>query len=1154
MKIAHTADIQIRFGARHDEFRDVFERFYEDLRNQKPDRIYVGGDLMHHKIKTSPQSSILLVSFLTELSKIAPTDVILGNHDLNLQNLDQGDIMAPILETARMLDAGEKAVTVTEENKDDVDFWKNSIYYYPSSGFFDVGRDLVYGIYSCVDNEVLKLETPEARKTYVAFWHGTLYGSVGDNGYEIRIDDGFNMETFKNFDAVMMGDIHEYQTFREDETIAYCGSLIQNNYGESIDKGYLMWDLSNKKNITHQRRYVLNDWGFAKLNISRGESIEERVENLNFSNDKKKTKISIVYEDYQENYSLERERYIRDLIRNQYGCKEINISFEAIEKEEIDVLDGKEVEEGESLLFLDLLEEWLDQTEGDISDEEKKNIIKLASDIDNSELEIDETKDSRNRTNIEPLKITFSNLFSFPEKALTIDLQRYQGILGIFGKNYSGKSNLIRTIIWGMFEVVPGNKDSNTIVNLYTESNKGFVSIELLINGVLHRISRRIEQKEKGSNSYRRKFEIWKEVDTEGVIEEKWVPVKSDSGTSEQKEVKKQIEEAIGSYEDFSINSLHIHGSEDDYINLSQQDKNSLFWKYNGLDPFKQRVAYARKKINVFKKSYSDLGKAVEIEQEIATKEEELKAKRITLDSLGKEKKMNETRREDENKKIINLTSKLEKVQILPFENKEEIEKKISDITEKVDRVTKIKNELQGWVDINPKRELPFDSTKTIDSVSSEIDKNQSLLDSSQTEKGELKIWIESNPRKEVIDDSGASKVIMEVQSEVISLQNDLIIFQGKPCPTCNNATSEPKPKAESSTKILIGEKNVIINEKRKLIEKAEDHKNHNNLLNQKESRLSLLISSIKQFEGALDSLNKEKDVIAKSKSIIEHNTLYDRKYKDLRTSEGDLQNFKNSLAVFQNQFDVFDENEENKKKNIETEKYITDIEESIDQYKLAVHAISNQINGMIGDVSVLENTIQTSKVVLNKIKEADKNFKIYSIYLQAVERDGIPSMIIKKRLPLMNSRVNSLIGHMANYKVDLEIDKKGDIKEYFYFMENKFDRLPVAGSGSGAQKFLISLAIKDAFRYISGNYVVKPSIFLIDEGFGTLHPETVTEMVGILRYLKTKYKNMMVITHVDEIKDAADYIFEAFKDRTELTEEDLNTNPNAGITQLVTR
>lgn len=1154
MNIAHTADIQIRFGARHDEFQEVFERFYEDLRKQKPDRIYVGGDLMHHKIKLSPQSMTLLASFLTELSKIAPTDVILGNHDLNLQNLDQGDVMAPILAIAQMVDAKDKAITVKEENKEDIDYWKNAIYYYPNSGFFDVGRDLVYGVYSCVDNEVLKLEEPDPDKTYVALWHGTIYGSVGDNGYEIRIDDGFNMDTFKNFDAVMMGDIHEYQTFREDETIAYCGSLIQNNYGESIDKGYLMWDLSDKENITHQRRFVLNDWGFAKLNISRGESIEERIENLQFSNDKKKTKISVVYEDYQENYSLERERYIRDLIRNQYGCKEINISFEAIEKEEINVLDGKEEGEDDSLLFIDLLGEWLDQTEGDIDDDEKKAIIDLAINIDKNELEIDDTKDARNRINIEPLKITFSNVFSFPEKTMSIDLQRYQGILGIFGKNYSGKSNLIRTIIWGMFEVVPGNKDSNTIVNLYTESNKGFVSVELLINGILHRVSRRIEQKEKGSNSYRRKFEVWKEVDVDGEIKEKWVPVKSNSGTSEQKEVKKQIEEAIGSYEDFSINSLHIHGSDDDYINLSQQDKNSLFWKYNGLNPFKQRVAYARKKINIFKKSYTDLGKTVEIEQQISTREEELKAKNITLESLRKEKKMNETRREDENKKIIDLTSKIEKVQILPFDNKEDIEKKITDITEKIDRISKIKDDLQKWIDENPKKELPFDSTKTVEQIDRELEKSEEALEKAKATKDSLGLWLDENPKKEIVDDSGASKVIMEVQSEVISLQNDLIIYQGKPCPTCNNATSEPKPDEEKKTKILISEKNIIINEKKKVIEKAEESKNHNNEVVHNESAHALAISSISQIEGQISSLKKEKDMIIKSKDIIEHNALFDKKYKDLKTSESDLQSFKNSLSVFQNQFDIFDENEANKKKNIETERYITDINESIDQYKLAIHAVSEQINNMIGGISVLENNIQTDKEVLTKIKEADKNFKLYSIYLQAVERDGIPSMIIKRRLPLMNSRVNSLISQIANYKVDLEIDKKGDIKEYFYFMENKFDRLPVVGSGSGAQKFLISLAIKDAFRYISGNYVVKPSIFLIDEGFGTLHPETVTEMVDILRYLKTKYKNMMVITHVDEIKDAADYVFEAFKDRTQITEGDLETNPNAGITQLITR
>ena len=1154
MKICHTADIQIRFGARHDEFKDVFERFYEDLRKQKPDRIYVGGDLMHHKIKLSPQSFILLVSFLTELSKIAPTDVILGNHDLNLQNLDQGDVMSPIVETAKMMGAEDRVVTVNEENKGDIDFWENSIYYYPDSGFFDVGKDLVYGIFSCVDNKIIKLENPEKEKTYVAFWHGTLYGSVGDNGYEIKTDDGFTMETFKDFDAVMMGDIHEYQTFRKNETIAYSGSLVQQNFGESLDKGYLVWDLSDKENITHQRRYVLNDWGFAKLNISRGESIEERVENLQFSNDRKKTKISIVYEDYQENYSLERERYIKELIRNQYGCKEINVSFESVEKEEIDVLEGKDINEDDSLMFLDLLEDWIEQSEGDIDEDEKKAIIELASNIDKHELEIDETKDSRKRVNIEPLKVTISNVFSFPESTLTIDLQRYQGIIGIFGKNFSGKSNLIRAIVWGLFEVVPGNKDSNTIVNLYTKSNKGFVSIETLINGVLHRVSRKIEQKAKGANSYKRKFEVWEEIEVDGELRERWVSVKSNSATSEQKEVKKQIEESIGSYEDFSINSLHIHNSEDDYINLSQQEKNSLFWKYNGLEPFKQRVAYARKKINIFKKSYSDLGKAVEIEQNILIKGEELKSKNITLESLQKEKRMSETRSEDENRKVIVLTSQKEKVQILPFNSKSEIEIKISDISEKIERVGKIKTDSQKWIDDNPKEVLPFDSNKTIESVTSEINEKTITLDKTQTEKRGINSWIKDNPRKEVIDDSGASKAIMKIQSEVISLQNDLIIFQGKPCPTCSKATAEPSLSKEKSTKILIAEKGIVISEKEKIIEKAEKHKSHNNILNQKESRFALLTSSISQLEGSIEALNKEKEVIVKSKDVIEKNKLYDKKYKDLRSSTSDLESFKNSLSVFQNQHNIFDENEENKKVNEKIEKEISEIEESIKQYKLAIFSVTNQIGGLIGGISVIENTITSEKEILEKIREADKSFKLYSLYLQAVERDGIPSMIIKKRLPLMNSRVNSLVGHMAEYKIEIEVDKKGDVKEYFYFMENKFDKLPVAGSGSGAQKFLISLAIKDAFRYISGNYVVKPSIFLIDEGFGTLHPETVGEMVGILRYLRTKYKNMLVITHVDEIKDAADHVFEAFKDRSQISEEDLLNKPNAGITQLITK
>jgi len=215
MKICHLADIQIRFGSRHEEYRQVFERLYEDLRQKKPDRIYVAGDLVHHKINMSPGSFNLLSEFLLNLAKIAPTDVILGNHDLNLQQIEQGDAVSPIFYLANLIEGGEnkKAYIVTNENKKKIDFNQNAVYYFPDSGFYEIGDELVYGIYSCKDSEILTLDKKELNKKYIAFYHGTVYGSRMDNGYEAKQDNLMRLSTFNNFDMVMLGDIHEYQTF-----------------------------------------------------------------------------------------------------------------------------------------------------------------------------------------------------------------------------------------------------------------------------------------------------------------------------------------------------------------------------------------------------------------------------------------------------------------------------------------------------------------------------------------------------------------------------------------------------------------------------------------------------------------------------------------------------------------------------------------------------------------------------------------------------------------------------------------------------------------------------------------------------------------------------------------------------------------------------
>lgn len=223
MRIAHLADIHIPFNhTRKEEFEQVFERTYKDLKEQSPDRIFIAGDIYHNKINMSPSSTELLSEFLITLSNIAPTDIILGNHDLNEKQLKQGDAVSPIIEIINKIQINEnekKAYVVNNDNKYKINFEKNAIYCYEHSGFYHINDKIVYGVFSCKDNEILTLneDDKDPNKTYIALYHGTLYGSRRDNGYIAEEDNLITPSTFNGFDIAMLGDIHEYQTFETEE-------------------------------------------------------------------------------------------------------------------------------------------------------------------------------------------------------------------------------------------------------------------------------------------------------------------------------------------------------------------------------------------------------------------------------------------------------------------------------------------------------------------------------------------------------------------------------------------------------------------------------------------------------------------------------------------------------------------------------------------------------------------------------------------------------------------------------------------------------------------------------------------------------------------------------------------------------------------------
>ena len=98
-KIYHIADVHVRNVKRHKEYQLVFKRLYSYIKKTrtKNSLIYVAGDIVHAKTDMSPELVSVVSEFFKELSDLAPTIIITGNHDCNLNNSYRLDALSPIV-------------------------------------------------------------------------------------------------------------------------------------------------------------------------------------------------------------------------------------------------------------------------------------------------------------------------------------------------------------------------------------------------------------------------------------------------------------------------------------------------------------------------------------------------------------------------------------------------------------------------------------------------------------------------------------------------------------------------------------------------------------------------------------------------------------------------------------------------------------------------------------------------------------------------------------------------------------------------------------------------------------------------------------------------------------------------------------------------
>ena len=672
-------------------------------------------------------------------------------------------------------------------------------------------------------------------------------------------------------------------------------------------------------------------------------------------------------------------------------------------------------------------------------------------------------EDLINNIKWKPKKFEFSNMFSYGEDN-AIDFEKMGGIIGLFADNATGKSSIFDALCFCLFDKSTRAYKTDQILNNSSEWFECKLRFE--IEGTDYVIHRKGEKK---------RDRIPVDVDFYRILDD---GSKENLNGEQRYDTNANIREYVGEYDDFILTTLSVQNDNTLFIEKSQSERKDILAQFMGL--------------NIFDKLY-DLGR---------DKKKHIEA---TLDEHDKS---------DLQEKIENCSSKLE-------EKKKKLENKKSEKENLEDSKSELTSNL---MDVNK-------SMSNIENVDIDIEEMKSK-------------YVESRKAVENLEDSIKQKEIRrrELQQAIGGLESYLDQFDEK-------ALKEEKEKQEEY-KSKISDLKTKLKYKKKDIEDAKDEKDH--LSHQefnpdceycveRNKRDARKLEEVKnEIESLSEDIESVKNSIKDTKSKLDEEVqekwskFQDKKNKKQKHEKklsnvkiehsnlvNDLRDKENLIEEIENKIQSYNEAKEKIEENKKLEKKADKLNQKLKTVKENISNVESNIRSIHSDIQVLNRDKERAEENLSKIEGLSVKYQAYEYYLESIKRDGVPYELISRFIPQIEQHINSILSQIVDFNVVMEVDGK-NINAYIAYNENEFWALEL---GSGMEKFVSSLAIRAALINISN--LPRPNFLAIDEGFGNLDSENMSSVYQLFDYLKTSFEFIMVISHIDVMRDEVDDLIE---------------------------
>ncbi len=148
----------------------------------------------------------------------------------------------------------------------------------------------------------------------------------------------------------------------------------------------------------------------------------------------------------------------------------------------------------------------------------------------------------------------------------------------------------------------------------------------------------------------------------------------------------------------------------------------------------------------------------------------------------------------------------------------------------------------------------------------------------------------------------------------------------------------------------------------------------------------------------------------------------------------------------------------------------------------------------------------------------------------RAFGKDGVPALLIEQALPQIEARANELLDRLSGGSMSVRFAtqtaykdaRRSDLKETLDILISDSAGTRDYEMYSGGEAFRVNFAIRLALSEVLAQRAgARLQTLVIDEGFGSQDTAGRQRLLEAINLVRPDFAKILVITHIDELKDA---------------------------------